>query len=103
MDAKLDLNKAIMQLSRGLEEGGVQSLKDALKSDGDEASKVQASVILGEYFVMKGEFAQARRHLEAVAENAGELEEEYDDLLNDEIYKADLLLDMIDRFGFLAK
>lgn len=40
MDAKLYLNKAVMQLSRGLEEGGVQSLKDALKSDGDEASKV---------------------------------------------------------------
>lgn len=103
MDAKLYLNKAIMQLSRGLEEGGVQSLKDALKSDGDEASKVQASVMLGEYFVMKGEFTQARQHLEAIAQNASELEEEYDDLLNDEIYKADLLLDMIGRFGFLAK
>ena len=103
MDAKLYLNKAIMQLSRGLEEGGVQSLKDALKSDGDEASKVQASVMLGEYFVMKGEFTQARQHLEAIAQNASELEEQYDDLLNDDIYKADLLLDMIGRFGFLAK
>ena len=103
MDAKLYLNKAIMQLSRGLEEGGVQSLKDALKSDGDEASKVQASVILGEYFVMKGEFTQGRQHLEAIAQNASELEEEYDDLLNDEIYKADLLLDMMGRFGFLVK
>ena len=103
MDAKLYLNKAIMQLSRGLEEGGVQSLKDALKSDGGEASKVQASVMLGEYFVTKGEFTQAGRHLEAVVQNASELEEEYDDLLNDEIYKADMLLDMIGRFGFLAK
>nr|WP_314166357.1 hypothetical protein [uncultured Campylobacter sp.] len=37
---------------------GVQSLKDALKSGGNEASKVQASVILGEYFVIKGEFTQ---------------------------------------------
>ena len=37
--------------------GVVQSLKDALRSDGDEASKVQARVILGEYFVIKGEFA----------------------------------------------
>ena len=64
---------------------------------------MQANVMLGEYFVMKGEFAQARRHLEAVAQNSSELEEEYDDLLNDEIYKADMLLDMIDRFGFLAK
>lgn len=60
-------------------------------------------MILGEYFVMKGEFAQARRHLEAVVENSSELEEKYDDLLNDEIYKVDLPLDMIDRFGFLAK
>ena len=83
--------------------GVAQSLKDALKSDGDEVSKVQASVILGEYFVMKGEFAQARRHLEAVAQNSSELEEEYDDLLNDEICKADLFLDMIGHFGFLAK
>lgn len=82
---------------------GVQSLKDALKSDGDEASKVQANVTLGKYFVMKGEFAQARRSLEAVAQNSSELKEEYDDLLNDEIYKADMLLDMIGRFGFLAK
>ncbi len=39
MNAKLYLNKAVMQLSRGLEEGGVQSLKDALKSDGDEAAR----------------------------------------------------------------
>ncbi|WP_299189837.1 hypothetical protein [uncultured Campylobacter sp.] len=39
--------------------GGVQSLKDALKSGGDEASKVQANVMLSEYFVMKGDFAQA--------------------------------------------
>ena len=38
---------------------GVQSLKDALKSGGGEASKVQANVMLGEYFVIKGEFTQA--------------------------------------------
>ena len=54
MDAKLYLNKAIMQLSRGLEEGGVQSLKAALEGEGDEVSKTQACVILGEYYVMKG-------------------------------------------------
>ena len=83
--------------------GVAQSLKDALKSGDDEASKVQANVMLGEYFVMKGEFAQARRHLEAVVQNASEPEEEYYDLLNDEICKADLFLDMIGRFGFLAK
>ena len=67
MDAKLYLNKAIMQLSRGLEEGGVQSLKAALEEGGDEVSKTQARVILGEYYVMKGDFAQAKEYLGPVA------------------------------------
>ena len=103
MDAKLYLNKAIMQLSRGLEEGGVQSLKAALEGGGDEVSKTQASVILGEYFVMKGEPAQAREYLEPVAQDAERLRDQYDDLLDDEICRADMLLDMIERFGFLAE
>jgi tetratricopeptide repeat protein len=101
MDAKLYLNKAIMQLSRGLEEGGVQSLKAAL--EGDEVSKTQARVILGEYYVMKGEPAQAREYLGPVAQDANRLRDQYDDLLDDEICRADMLLDMIERFGFLAE
>ncbi len=103
MDAKLYLNKAIMQLSQGLEEGGVQSLKAALEGDDDEVSKTQARVILGEYYVMKGEPAQAREYLGPVARDAERLRDQYDDLLDDEIYRADLLLDMIERFGFLAE
>ena len=103
MDAKLYLNKAIMQLSRGLEEGGVQSLKAALEGEGDEISKTQARVILGEYYVMKGEPAQAREHLGSVAQDAERLRDQYDNLLDDEICRADMLLDMIERFGFLAK
>ena len=103
MDAKLYLNKAIMQLSRGLEEGGVQSLKAALEGDSDEVSKTQARVILGEYFVMKGEPAQAREYLGLVAQDAERLRDQYNDLLDDEICRADMLLDMIERFGFLAE
>ena len=103
MDAKLYLNKAIMQLSRGLEEGGVQSLKAALEGEGDEVSKAQARVILGEYYVMKGEPAKAREHLGPVAQDAERLQDQYDDLLDDEICRADILLDMIERFGFLAE
>ena len=34
-----------------------RGLKDALKSGGDEASKMQANMMLGKYFVIKGEFA----------------------------------------------
>ena len=103
MDAKLYLNKAIMQLSRGLEEGGVQSLKAAVEGEGDEVSKTRARVILGEYYVMKGEPTQAREYLGPVAQDAEQLRDQYDDLLDDEICKADMLLDMIERFGFLAE
>ena len=103
MDAKLYLNKAIMQLSRGLEEGGVQSLKAALEGEGDEVSKTQARVILGEYYVMKGEPAQAKEYLGSVAQDAERLRDQYDDLLDDEIFRADMLLDMIERFGLLAE
>ena len=103
MDAKLYLNKAIMQLSRGLEEGGVQSLKAALEEGGDEVSKTRARVILGEYYVMKGEPAQAREYLGPVAQDAERLRDQYDDLLDDEICRADMLLDMIERFGLLAE
>ena len=93
----------VTQLSRGLEEGGVQSLKAALEGDGDEVSKTQARVILGEYFVMKGRPAQAKEHLGSVAQDAERLRDQYDDLLDDEICRTDMLLDMIERFGFLAE
>ena len=80
----------------------MQSLKSALEGEGDEVSKTQACVILGEYFVMKGEPAQAREYLEPVAQDAERLRDQYDDLLNDEICRADMLLDMIERFEFFG-
>lgn len=81
----------------------MQSLKAALEEGGDEVSKTRARVILGEYYVMKGEPAQARKYLEPVAQDAERLRDRYDDLLDDEICKADMFLDMIERFGFLAE
>ncbi len=81
----------------------MQSLKAALEGEGDEVSKMQARVILGEYFVMNGEPAQAREYLELVAQDTERLRDQYDDLLDDEICRADMLLDMIERFEFLAE
>ncbi len=81
----------------------MQSLKAALEEGSDEVSKMQARVILGEYFVMKGQPAQAREHLGPVAQDAERLRDQYDDLLDDEICRADMFLDMIERFGFLAE
>lgn len=81
----------------------MQSLKAALEGEGDEVSKTQARVILGEYYVMKGEPAQAKEYLGSVAQDAERLRDQYDDLLDDEICRADMLLDMIERFGLLAE
>ncbi|WP_297882813.1 hypothetical protein [uncultured Campylobacter sp.] len=81
----------------------MQSLKAALEEGGDKVSKTRARVILGEYYVMKGDFAQAREHLGSVAQDAERLRDQYDDLLDDEICRADMILDMIERFGFLAE
>lgn len=81
----------------------MQSLKAALEGEDDEVSKTQVRVILGEYYAMKGEPAQARECLGPVAQGADRLRDQYDDLLDDEICRADMLLDMIERFGFLAE
>ena len=81
----------------------MQSLKAALEGDGDEVSKTRARVTLGEYYVMKGDFAQAKEYLGPVAQDTERLRDQYDDLLDDEICRADILLDMIERFGFLAE
>ena len=81
----------------------MQSLKAALEEGGDEVSKTRARVILGEYYVMKGDFAQAREYLGPIAQDAEQLRDQYDDLLDDEICRADMLLDMIERFGCLAE
>ncbi len=81
----------------------MQSLKAALEEGGDEVSKTRARVILGKYYVMKGDFAQAKEYLGPVAQDTEQLRDQYDDLLDDEICRADMLLDMIERFGFLAE
>lgn len=101
MQPNLYLNKAIMQFSRGMSEGA-QSLEIAAQSE-DEVCAVQAKVMLAEYCVMKGEFTRAKELLESVADQSEELEQKYDDLLNDEIMRADMLLDMIERFWFVAE
>lgn len=81
----------------------MQSLKAALEGEDDEVSKTQTRMILGEYYVMKGDFAQAREYLGPIAQDAEQLRDQYDDLLDDEICRADMPLDMIERFGFLVE
>lgn len=50
---------------------------------------------------MKSEFTKAKEFLESILSIASELEERHDDLLNDTIFEADMLLYMIKRFDLL--
>ena len=101
MNAELYLKKAVLQLSKGLEEKSIESLNKVLETGADDqVSLIKAHLIFAEYYVMKGNFPQAEEHLSYINENS---DEEFDDVLNDEFFEADMLTDMIERFRFLRE
>lgn len=52
---------------------------------------------------MKGNFPQAEEHLSYINDIYENSDEEFDDVLNDEFFEADMLTDMIERFRFLRE
>ena len=52
---------------------------------------------------MKGNFTEAEEHLSYISNIYEDSDEEFDDLLNDEFFEADMLMDIIERFRFLRK
>ena len=104
MNAELYLKKAILQLARGLETKSIESLNKVLETGGDDKiSLIKAHLIFAEYYVMKGNFPEAEEHLSYISNIYEDSDEEFDDLLNDEFFEADMLLDIIERFRFLRK
>ena len=100
MTAQLYLQKAEMQLARGMEEKAVESLLAALAcQDGDTVSETQTRCFLGEYWFVHQQYAQAQEQLDWISDRTEQLEREYDDLLNEEIRKAEVLLGIMERFG----
>lgn len=100
MTADLLLKKALMQLKRGLREEAMKSLFKLLElKEEDLVSETQAKCILGEILFLEGNYEDAREYLIWILEREDELSEEYDDLLNDEIYEAQVLLEILDRNG----
>ena len=104
MTTQLYLQKAEMQLSRGLEEKALESLLAALEcQDGDNVSETQAHCLLGEYRFIHQQYAQAQEQLDWISDRAEQLERDYDDLLNEEIREAEVLLGIMQRFRLSAK
>ena len=104
MNAELYLKRAVLQLAKGLEEKSIESLNKVFDTGGDDQiSLIKAHLIFAEYYIMKGDFPQAEEHLSYINNIYEESDEEFDDLLNDEFFEADMLLDIIERFRFLRK
>ena len=98
MNAELYLKKAVLQLAKGLEEKSIESLNKVLETGGDDQiSLIKAHLIFAEYYIMKGDFPQAEEHLSYINNIYEESDEEFDDLLNDEFFEADMLLDIIEH------
>lgn len=101
MNAELYITKASLQISKGEIEKAVDSMIKAINIGNDMISVTQAHCFLGEYYFVNQDYASSKEHLEWIAQRQEELETEYDDLLNDEIDKANLLLDMMETFSLI--
>ena len=89
-----------MQLSRGLEEKALESLLAALACpDRDTISETQTRCFLGEYQFVHQQYALAQEQFSWISDRAEQLKQDCDDLLNDEIREAEVLLGIMQRFG----
>ena len=104
MTTQLYLQKAEMQLSRGLEEKALESLLSALVfQNRDTVSETQTRCLLGEYQFVHQQYVQAQEQFSWISDRAEQLEHDYDDLLNEEIREAEVLLGIMQRFGLCSE
>ena len=101
MNAELYVTKASLQMSRGETEKAVESMKKVVEIGDDMVSVAQAHCFLGEYYFLNGDYVSSKKNLKWIDERREELETDYDDLLNEEIDRAEMLLDMIGEFSLI--
>ena len=98
MKSELYINKAFMQLKKGAIDGAVCSMKKVIETNDDIVSLVQAHCLLAEYYFIYQNYACSKKHIDWIMERQDELENEYDDLLNDEIINTNVLEELIDKY-----
>lgn len=87
-----------MQIKKGDIDGAVGSMKKVIELNDDEVSNIQAHCFLGEYYFVNQNYTLAKEHLDYIMEQQEKLENKYDDLLNDEIINANVLIELIDKY-----
>ena len=87
-----------------MEEKALESLLAALAcQDGDTVSATQVRCLLGEYWFVHQQYVQAQEQFIWISDRAEQLEYDDDDLLNEEIQEAEVLLGIMQRFGLCSE
>ena len=92
MNGELYLKKGMLQLNRKLYDEALETLNKVIELDDDLVSVTSAKCILGEYYFIHQNYEKAKEFLLWICDRQDELEEEFDDLLSEEIDTASVLI-----------
>ena len=98
MNGELYLKKGILQLDKKLYDEALETLNKVIELDDDLASVTSAKCILGEYYFIHQNYEKSKEFLSWICDRQDELEEEFDDLLSEEINTASVLMELIEKY-----
>ena len=98
MNGELYLKKGMLQLNRKLYDEALETLNKVIELDDDLASVTSAKCILGEYYFIHQNYEKSKEFLSWICDKQDELEEEFDDLLSEEIDTASVLMELIKKY-----
>jgi len=98
MNGELYLKKGILQLNKKLYDEALETLNKVIELDDDLASVTSAKCILGEYYFIHQNYEKSKEFLSWICDRQDELEEEFDDLLSEEINTASVLMELIEKY-----
>lgn len=98
MNGELYLKKGMLQLDKKLYDEALETLNKVIELDDDLASVISAKCILGEYYFIHQNYEKSKEFLSWICDKQDELEEEFDDLLSEEIDTASVLMELIEKY-----
>ena len=98
MNGELYLKKGLLQLNKKLYDEALATLNKVIELDDDLASLTSAKCILGEYYFIHQNYEKSKEFLSWICDKQDELEEEFDDLLSEEINTASVLMELIEKY-----
>jgi len=98
MNGELYLKKGMLQLDKKLYDEALETLNKVIELDDDLASVTSAKCILGEYYFIHQNYEKSKEFLSWICDKQDELEEEFDDLLSEEIDTASVPMELIEKY-----